>query len=45
LREKARAELGDKFDLKEFHNEVLGHGALPMTVLERVVDDWIALRK
>jgi len=42
LREKARAELGDKFDLREFHNEVLSHGALPMTVLERVVDDWIA---
>ncbi|WP_035374840.1 DUF885 domain-containing protein [Pseudoduganella violaceinigra] len=42
LREKARSELGDKFGLKAFHDEVLGHGALPMTVLERVVDDWIA---
>lgn len=42
LREKARSELGDKFDLKGFHHEILGHGALPMTVLERVVDDWIA---
>jgi len=41
LREKARAELGDKFDLKQFHNEILIHGALPMTVLEGVVDDWI----
>jgi uncharacterized protein (DUF885 family) len=45
LREKARSELGDKFDLKQFHHEVLSHGALPMTVLEHVVDDWIALHK
>lgn len=45
LREHARNELGDKFDLKEFHREILGHGALPMTVLERVVDDWIATRR
>ncbi|WP_342119639.1 DUF885 domain-containing protein [Pseudoduganella sp. OTU4001] len=45
LRERARQELGDKFDLKEFHHEIVGHGALPMTVLERVVNDWINRRK
>jgi uncharacterized protein (DUF885 family) len=45
LRERARSELGDKFDLREFHNEILGHGALPMTVLDRVVDDWIAAKR
>jgi uncharacterized protein (DUF885 family) len=45
LREKARQELGAKFDLKQFHNEVLTHGALPLTVLDRVIDDWIAQRK
>jgi len=45
LREHARQELGDKFDLKQFHNEVLSHGALPLTVLERVINDWIAARK
>jgi len=45
LREHAKQELGDKFDLKQFHNQVLGHGALPLTVLERVVNDWIAARK
>jgi uncharacterized protein (DUF885 family) len=45
LRERAKAELGDRFDLKQFHNEVLTHGALPLTVLERVVNDWIAARK
>ncbi len=45
LREHAKKELGDKFDLKLFHNEVLGHGALPLTVLEGVIHDWIAVRK
>ena len=45
LREKARAALGPRFDLKQFHNEVLTHGALPLTVLRRVVDDWIERRK
>jgi uncharacterized protein (DUF885 family) len=45
MREKARSELGDRFDLKQFHNEILSHGALPMTVLDRVVDDWIATQK
>jgi uncharacterized protein (DUF885 family) len=42
LREKARAELGDKFSLKNFHAVVLENGAVPLTVLERLVDEWIA---
>lgn len=42
LRERARAELGDRFDLRRFHNVVLTNGALPLTVLEKAVDDWIA---
>ncbi|UXI69568.1 DUF885 domain-containing protein [Tahibacter amnicola] len=45
LREKARKELGEKFDIKQFHNQVLTHGALPMVLLERVIDDWIAATK
>ena len=45
LREHARQQLGDQFDLKEFHSEILNHGALPMTILERVVEDWIASKK
>jgi uncharacterized protein (DUF885 family) len=42
LREKARSALGEKFDLKAFHTVVLENGAVPLTVLERLVDDWIA---
>ncbi|MEX0645206.1 MAG: DUF885 domain-containing protein [Parvularculaceae bacterium] len=45
LREKARSELGDKFDIRGFHDTVLGGGALPLAVLERRVDDWIAAKK
>jgi uncharacterized protein (DUF885 family) len=45
LREKARAELGDKFDIKGFHDTVLGGGALPLEILERRVNDWVASRK
>lgn len=42
LRERALTELGDKFDIRDFHDTVLGGGDLPLSVLERVVDDWIA---
>ena len=42
LRAKAEAELGDDFDIRAFHDTVLGGGAMPLTILERRVDDWIA---
>ncbi|MFL5423392.1 MAG: DUF885 domain-containing protein [Myxococcales bacterium] len=42
LRDKARQRLGDKFDVKEFHDVVLSHGAVPLGVLSRVVDDWLS---
>ncbi|HUD41588.1 MAG TPA: DUF885 domain-containing protein [Dokdonella sp.] len=42
LRERARERLGDRFDLRAFHNQVLTHGSLPLGLLERVIDDWIA---
>ncbi|WAC64179.1 DUF885 domain-containing protein [Pseudoxanthomonas sp. SL93] len=45
LRRKAETELGDKFDIKGFHDAVLGGGALPLTLLERRVDQWIASQK
>ncbi len=42
LREKARAALGAKFSLKDFHTVVLENGGVPLTVLEQLVDEWIA---
>ncbi len=45
LREHAKQELGDKFDIKAFHDEVLGAGALPMDVLERRINAWIEKQK
>jgi uncharacterized protein (DUF885 family) len=41
LREKAKQALGPKFTLAKFHDQVLTHGALPLALLERVIDDWI----
>jgi uncharacterized protein (DUF885 family) len=41
LRQLAMEQLGDRFDLKEFHNVVLGNGGMPLEVLERVVQDHI----
>ncbi len=45
LKAKAQKELGKKFDVREFHNQVLNTGALPLTVLEKKIDDWIAASK
>ena len=45
LREKARQELGPKFDIRAYHDEVLGAGALPMNVLEERIDGWIQQQK
>ena len=45
LREKAKQQLGPKFDIKQFHDQVLIHGALPLELLQRVIDDWIATQK
>jgi uncharacterized protein (DUF885 family) len=45
LRERARRELGAKFDIRAYHDEVLGAGALPLDVLEERIDHWIAAVK
>jgi uncharacterized protein (DUF885 family) len=45
LRERARKELGAKFDLRGFHDEVLSGGALPLDVLDARINTWIAAEK
>ena len=45
LRERAKTALGPKFDLKEFHAVVLENGAVPMTLLEQTVNEWIEQKK
>ncbi len=42
LRERAEIELGDKFDIRAFHDELLGAGALPLDLLELRMDKWMA---
>lgn len=41
LRDKAKKQLGDKFDIKEFHDKVLEDGRLPLLILEQKIDHWI----
>ncbi|MBC2838825.1 DUF885 domain-containing protein [Robiginitalea sp. SC105] len=45
LRRKAETELGDQFDIREFHDTILGGGAMPLDLLERQVDEWIQQKK
>ena len=45
LRDKARAALGAKFNLKEFHAVILENGGVPLTLLEQLVNEWIARQR
>jgi uncharacterized protein (DUF885 family) len=45
LRARARAALGDKLDLRRFHNAVIDNGAVPLDVLEVQIDEWIAAER
>ena len=45
LRARAESALGDKFDLAQFHDQVLSHGAVPLSVLEAIIDRWIESKK
>lgn len=45
LRERAKQELGDKFDIRSFHDAVLAEGPLPLDIFERYMDGWIEKQK
>ena len=42
LRERAKVQLGPRFDIRKFHNAVIDHGALPLSTLEQLIDEWTA---
>lgn len=44
LRDKAKLALGNKFDIREFHTQVLNTGSIPLVLLEEKIDNWIALK-
>ena len=45
LRDKAKAALGPRFDIREYHAQVLDTGALPLPILEKKIDNWIAAKQ
>jgi len=45
LRARAESEIGDKFDIRLFHDRVLENGSIPLELLEQEIDDWIEDQK
>lgn len=45
LRQRAEQQLGEAFDIRDFHREVLRHGSLPLSILEREIDRWLVAQK
>ena len=41
LRTKAEIQLDEKFDIREFHNQILNSGSLPLVLLEKKIENWI----
>ncbi len=44
LRKRAESSLGDKFDIRSFHDEILANGSIPLTSLERAIDQYILMQ-
>ena len=44
LRQKAKTAMGDKFDIREFHEVILANGSVPLNILEELIDEYIASR-
>lgn len=45
LRSYAKAELGEAFDIREFHDVILGNGAIPLAVLKELIESWVGRKK
>jgi len=45
LRSKAETELGDDFDIREFHDTLIANGSVPLSILEELVNEYIAATK
>ena len=45
LRDRARAKPGPRFDIRKFHDAVIDNGAVPLTTLQALVDEWIAQQR
>lgn len=45
LREQAKRELGERFDIREFHDQVLANEAITLPMLRQVIEHWVALKK
>jgi uncharacterized protein (DUF885 family) len=45
LRSRAQRKLGDAYDIRDFHDALLKNGSVPLDILERIVDDYIAQKK
>jgi uncharacterized protein (DUF885 family) len=42
LRSRAEQQLGENFDIRAFHDQMLGNGSLPLAILEELFNDWLA---